>query len=340
MIRLMIALLPAVCCVFAACSRTRPYVQTVTGVERPSSDAVWLTHEHVLVDFSGADSIASHSEAHDLIVKEMLPYLSVLKTHGVAYFVDATPAFLGRDALLLRRLSQMTGLKIITNTGLYGARNNLFVPQWAKDMSAEELAETWIDEFENGIEGTAVKPGFIKIGVDAADSLHPLHQRLVKAAALTHLKTGLVIASHTGEAKALWPQLRILQESGVSPEAFIWVHAQGEGDRDAYLKAAALGCWISLDGIGWEWESYVERILFAKQNGILDRILLSHDAGWFDPKKETQSITPFTNLFENLLPALKARGLSDEEVRRLICVNPGLAFSIKVRRTSERHAGD
>ncbi len=228
-------------------------------------------------------------------------------------------------------MAEKTGLRIITNTGLYGARQNKFIPQWAMKASSEIMATRWIAEFENGIDGTGIRPGFIKIGVDAADPLHPVHQKLVRAAALTHLKTGLTIASHTGKAVGLWPQLEILRNEGVSPEAFIWVHAQNEEDNDQYLRAAEAGCWISLDGLGWETNRHLEKILFAKEHGILDRILISHDAGWYDPEREKQEIKGYTNIFRKLYPALKSKGFTEEEFRLLISGNPAKAFTIRVR---------
>ncbi|MDH5474568.1 MAG: phosphotriesterase, partial [Cyclobacteriaceae bacterium] len=121
------------------------------------------------------------------------------------------------------------------------------------------------------------------------------------------------------------------KDMGISPEAFIWVHAQAENSNESYLKAAKMGCWISLDGIGWELEKHVEKIMFAKTNGILDRILISHDAGWYDPQKETQAIKPFTAIFEKLYPELKSRGFTDDEFNLLISANPSKAFSIEVR---------
>jgi phosphotriesterase-related protein len=233
--------------------------------------------------------------------------------------------------MLIKRIVNQTGLSILTNTGLYGARNNKYIPSYAYEKTAEELAEMWIDEYEHGIDGTSIKPGFIKISVDNADPLHPMHEKLVKAAAITHLKTGLTIASHTGEATGLWPQLRILRESGVSPNSFIWVHSQAEKDAENYLKAAKMGCWISLDGLGWELKEHLEKIIFAKKNGILDRILISHDAGWYDPQKEDQSIKSYTAIFEQLQRELMSRGFTEEEFNQLIKVNPSKAFAIKVR---------
>ena len=92
-----------------------------------------------------------------------------------------------------------------------------------------------------------------------------------------------------------------------------------------------MGCWISLDGLGGELEKHVGKILFAKQNGILNRILLSHDAGWYDPQKEIQHIKSFTNIFRKLYPELKSKGFSEDEFKMLFSVNPSKAYAIKLR---------
>ena len=307
-------------------------IQSVSGPVTATPEDVWLTHEHILVDFIGADSIDKEKWNHDSVINVMSGYLDELKQNNVKFFVDATPAYLGRDVLLLEKLSKQTGLSILTNTGFYGAVNDKYIPSFAFNKSAEELAEIWINEFKNGIEGTSVKPGFIKISVDSRDTLDAIDEKLVKAAAITHLKTGLAILSHTGAAKGLWPQLNILKQMKVSPSAFVWVHAQMEDDNNNYLKAAKEGCWIALDGLGWEIEKHTAKLLFARQNGILDRILISHDAGWYDPQKQIQEVKPYTNIFKVLIPALQAKGFTKEELDLLLSKSPSKAFSIQVKK--------
>ena len=307
-------------------------IYEVKGRTEVPAGITWLTHEHLLVDFTGAGQYDPEGWDRDSVIAILMPYLEELKKYDVDYFVDATPAYLGRDVRLMEKISERTGLHILTNTGFYGARQNKFVPAFVREMGPVELSELWISEFENGIDGTGVKPGFIKIGVDNTVPLDSLHVKLVKAAALAHLRTGLTIASHTGEAKAMWPQLEILEGMGVSPEAFIWVHAQAEKDNNEYLEAAGRGCWISLDGMGWETENHIEKILFAKEHGILDRILLSHDAGWYDPQKSDQDIKPYTNLFTTVIPVLESKGFTEEEIMLLTCTNPAGAFAVGVRR--------
>ena len=319
---------------FCESNENQPFIQDVNGPNESDFARKWLSHEHILVDFIGADSIQPNTWNHDSIIKAVLPYLDEIKEFKVDYFVDATPNYLGRDVLLLEKIAEKSGLRILTNTGLYGARDNKFIPSYAWKMSPEELAQMWIDEYENGIDGSSIRPGFIKIGVDASDPLHGMHQKLVKAAALTHLSTGLTIASHTGDAVGLWPQLTLLKEMRVSPESFIWVHAQNEKNHENYLQAAEMGCWISLDGLGWELEQHIEKILFAKKNGILDRILISHDSGWYDPQKENQTINPYTAIFEKLYPELKSQGFTDEEFNQLMHENPSKAYAVRIRKLS------
>jgi len=313
-------------------SQHEPFmIQTVLGKVSGEDTMTWLTHEHILVDFTGADSLDPHWN-HDTVLQATLPFLQELRDHRVAYFVDATPAYLGRDVRLLEKAAQKTGMQILTNTGFYGAVQNKYIPAFAFALEPEALADLWTGEWTHGIEGTTVKPGFIKIGVDATDPLHPMQEKLVKAAAICHLKTGLTIASHTGEARGLWPQLKILEESRVSAGAFIWVHAQNEKENQNYLRAAASGCWISFDGLGWELPNHVDKLVYAREQGFLDQVLISHDAGWYDPGKTDQNIRAYTAIFRDLIPALKAKGFRDEDLDLLLEKNPARAFSIAKRK--------
>lgn len=283
----------------------------------------------MLVDFIGADSINPERWNRDSVVRKVLPYLQDLKKYGVNTILDCTPSYLGKDPLLLKELSERSGIQILTNTGFYGAVGGKYLPEFAKSETPEELSKRWITEFENGIEGTGIYPGFIKISVNEAEPLSEIDQKLVRAAALTHQKTGLTIASHTGTWSTAKQEVKILQEMGVKPSEFVWVHAQAERDFDNYLEAAKQGVWISWDGIGWEIDSYVERLLFAKEKGILENILISHDAGWYDPAKPGGGdFQPFTNIFEKLIPMLGERGFTEDDWDVLLKENPKSAFFI------------
>ncbi|HLN55903.1 MAG TPA: hypothetical protein VK207_07910 [Bacteroidales bacterium] len=306
---------------------------TVNGPVPPSEMGITLTHEHVLVDFIGADSISYERWNKIGAAQAILPYLLKAKEAGTVTFVECTPAYIGRDPVLLKMLSVESGLKILTNTGYYGASDNKFIPGHAWKESPDELSARWINEWKRGIEGTGVKPGFIKIGVMSGD-LSNLHRNLVTAAARTHLATGLTIASHTGQAIPAFAQMGVLCSEGVSPEAFIWVHAQSEKNLSSHVMAAQCGAWVSFDGISDDnTDQYVKMIRNMKENNCLDHVLLSHDAGWYRPaQKGGGEYRGYTALFEKLIPGLKKEGFSDAEINQLIVDNPALAFTVRIRR--------
>ncbi len=313
---------------------SRGQIMTVNGPIASDSAGKFLTHEHILVDFIGADSIHSGRWNKDEVVQKMLPYLLEAKKLGCQTFVDCTPDYLGRDVVLLQELSKLSGVNILTNTGLYGASDNKYLPQFAYDESATQLAKRWINEWENGIYGTDVRPGFIKIGVNG-NRLSEMHSKLVSAAAKTHLETGLVIVSHTGPAYLAHEQLAVLKNEGVAPEAFIWVHAQAESDSQKRIELAREGAWVSLDGLSDDnIQDYVRMLQELKDEGLLSNVLLSHDAGWYDPAEaDGGDVRGFTALFQKLVPALSNNGFTQSEIKRLLEENPSKAFEIKIRKS-------
>ena len=308
-------------------------IMTVNGPVPIRDMGKTLTHEHILVDFVGAGEVNESRWDKSEVIKVVLPYLKEIKVSGCNTFIECTPSYLGRDPLLLKALSDSSGINIITNTGYYGARNNKFLPPHAFSETASQLAARWIKEWETGINGTGVKPGFIKIGVDRG-SLSEMHQKLVTAAARTHLKTGLTIASHTGTAIPAFEEIEILKNEGVAPGAFIWVHAQAEKDIANHVKAAQDGAWISLDGLNDKNPgNYLKMLKNLKENGLLNKALISHDAGWYSPGEENGgSFKPYTALFNSLIPLLKDDGFSEDEIRRLLIDNPQRAFEISIRK--------
>jgi phosphotriesterase-related protein len=307
-------------------------IMTVKGPVPVGKMGISLVHEHILVDFIGADSVNINKWDRSQVIEQLLPYLKQIKDLGCQTFVDCTPEFLGRDPLLLKSLSDSSDLNIITNTGYYGANNNKFIPRYAFMETAEQLATRWITEWKDGIDGSGIKPGFIKIGVDNG-SLSEMHKKLITAAAITHLKTGLVIASHTGPAIPAFEQLAILQDKKVSPEAFIWVHAQVEENPANHIKAARSGAWISFDGLNNNnIQHYIKLIKNMKENSLLNKVLLSQDSGWYDPEKANGGeIRGYTVLFEKLIPLLREENFSNVEIDQLLVVNPARAFEIKIR---------
>ncbi len=285
-------------------------------------------HEHVLVDFIGADKVQPGRYDRGQVFDKALPYLKELVAAGCQTLVECTPAFLGRDPDLLLRLSRASGLHILTNTGIYGAAADKYVPQFAYRESAEELARRWIREAEDGIPPSGIKPGIMKIGVDSGP-LSPIDAKLVNAAGLCHQRTGLVIASHTGDGVAAMAQLALLKDLGVSPSAFIWVHAQNEPDPALHKKAADLGAWVEFDGIAPNTISQcVNLVMDMKRAGNLERVLISQDAGWYHVgEPDGGDFRGYTTLIAEFLPALLRAGATSRDVETLIVDNPCKALT-------------
>jgi phosphotriesterase-related protein len=316
---------------------TSPTIHTVRGPMSAGEMGVALVHEHVLVDFVGAEKVSRSRYDADEAFRVILPHLQDLEKRGCRTLFECTPAYLGRDPLLLRRLSEASGLHIVTNTGYYGAANDTAVPKHAYTETARQLAARWTAEFRGGIEGTGIRPGFIKTGVDAGP-LSDIDRKLVEAGALCHLDTGLALAVHTGDGIAALEVVSVLAGLGVPPEAYVWVHAQNEKDLATRCWAAQQGAWVELDGVGPEsLEAHVEGVLDLFRRDRLDRVLVSQDAGWYHVGEPGGgAYRPHTFLFDAFVPALRARGLGEAEIRMLLGTNPAKAFAIRPRPRAQR----
>ena len=305
----------------------RRIVHTVTGPVPVAGMGLTLIHEHLLVDFVGADKTSPDRWNRADVAAKMLPYLQKLKRLGCQTLLDCTPSFLGKDPLLLRELSERSGVQILTNTGYYGAADNKFLPPHAFTETADQLADRWVAEFMNDIDGSGVKPGFIKISVNPGP-LSDLHRKIVTAAARTHKRTGLTICSHTGPYIPAFEQIEVLKQEGVRPDAFVWTHAQGN-NMVHYARAVREGAWVSLDGLDNDnVGTYAETLLLMKENRFLHRTLLSHDAGWYDPAKPNGGTIDrdYTVLFKRLMPDLNKRGFTRKDWKQILVENPANAF--------------
>ncbi|MEK7720554.1 MAG: phosphotriesterase [Bacteroidota bacterium] len=318
-----------------SCRKDEYKIVTVTGEIPASRMGITLPHEHVLFDLAMIDSIGFHKYNKDSVIRRMLPLFEELKPFKVQTFVDGTPEFMGRDPKLLADLSRKTGINIITNVGWYAADNGRHLPREIKDMSAEEIALIWIGEAKNGIGNTGIKPGVISIAIDSI-GLSENDKKLVAAACITHLETGLTIMSHTGAAAGAYAQLKILEKYGVDPSAFIWLHAMEEASRSKVLTIAEKGVWIAFDGVMPEMEPSVrisEMVKYMKSIRRLDHVLLSHDAGGYQPGLPGGgNFRSYSELFGSFKLLLLSEGITQEELNQMEVKNPAAAFGVRVRK--------
>ena len=303
-------------------------LQTVSGAIPAERLGLTLMHEHVLVDFIGADEVSRRRYSPDEAFRTVLPHLEQVRTLGCQTLVECTPAYLGRDPALLKRLAEASGVHILTNTGYYGAAKDKYLPRHAFTETADQLAARWIREFENGIDGTPIKPAFMKIGVDEGP-LSEVDAKLVRAAAIAHRATGLPIASHTSTGIAAVEQLDLLERARVPLSSFIWVHAHNERDLTFATRAATRGAWVEFDGVSpASVARHVELVRHMKERRLLDHVLVSQDAGWYRVGEAGGGqFRPYDSIFTIFVPALKSAGIQDDDVRRLLVTNPRLALT-------------
>jgi phosphotriesterase-related protein len=322
-------------------------IMTVTGPIRPDQLGLTLMHEHVVVDFIGAAKISPNRHDAEAAFATALPHFQKLRERGVRTLVECTPRYIGRNVGLLRRLSEASGVQIVTNTGWYAAVNHKFLPPEADTETAEQIAERWLAEWKHGIDGVGnrsafIRPGFLKLGTGSGP-LPPLDAKLVRTAAKVHRATGLTIAIHTGDGTAALDEVRLLREEGVAPDALIWVHAMND-PGPLQIQAAKLGVWISLDGYSLAPPNILRFVNFLRAHheaGTLNRVLLSHDDGWAvdgdAPAGNKLTLfgngnkAPYESLFTKLLPDLRLNGFTEADIQQLLVANPRAALTIRRR---------
>ena len=321
------------------------FVMTVNGKVNTDKINMVLPHEHIVTDFTGAEILVQPQYRPNEAVLIVLPWLIQLKKRGVSLLAECTPSYIGKDVRLLQQLSKQSGMHIMTNTGYYAAAAQKYLPRHAFTENAGELAARFLKEWKHGIDGTGIRPGFIKLGVDGGP-LKEIDKKIIRAAAAAHLKSGLKIAIHTGDAGTAREEFELLAGEGIAPTAFIWIHAQNDKSGDTQVDLAKKGCWISLDGINAgaaSIEAYGNQLIRLKKNDLLKRVLISHDDGWAVNKNQhTRSISfdlfkngntvPYQAIFDYLKPYLLQKGFSENDFNTLMVKNPREAFAIKICR--------
>lgn len=286
-----------------------------------------------MVDFIGAEQTNRTRWNSDQVIARMRPFLMAAKQSGVRGFVDCTPAYVGRDPRILKKLAQDTGLHILTNTGYYGDSKGLYLPASAHSESATKIAARWMAEWNHGIDDTGVRPGFIKIRVDgeAAERsrMTEMDRKLIGAAAEVSRKTNMAVICHSPGPSGLAAALSFIVQGG-NPFKFIVAHCDDNG-AELNKQITAAGSWVSIDGIGRKLQKDHLLIVMPLIKKSPDRLLLSMDSGWYHVgEPDGGKIEGFTALSEQFLPALREAGISAAQINRITVANPATVFTSSV----------
>jgi phosphotriesterase-related protein len=311
-------------------------VNTVRGPIDAGDLGRTLMHEHVFVRSpevaanwpTGWDRKAQVSQAVDR--------LSELNEAGIDTIVDLTVVGLGRDLEVVQEVAAQVELNIVVATGLY-TYNEL--PHYFDYRGAQFRANgvDMLDEFfmydiEDGIAGTGVRPGILKCATDEA-GLTPGVERVLRAVARVHRRSGLPISTHThAPTRRGLDQQRVFGDEGVDLSRVVIGHSGDSTDLDYLRELLEAGSTLGMDRFGVDafcpTPQRVETVARLCESGWARAMVLSHDTGchmdWFDEEflQQVQPNWHFLHISHDVLPALTARGVSDEHIHAMLVENP------------------
>jgi phosphotriesterase-related protein len=154
----------------------------------------------------------------------------------------------------------------------------------------------------------------------------------VRAAGGAAPETGEAIASHTPVSSNASRQIAILQT--IDPAIrLIWVHAQSENNRDMQRQMASRGVFIEFDSLGsnpGQDTTLITAIKDLLAAGYGDHILLSHDAGYYQPGQPNGGTQrSYTYLIDTFIPKLRDADIDDATIRMITETNPIRAFALR-----------
>ena len=305
-------------------------IHTVNGPVEIDSLGLILPHEHLFTDLRGPH-VPEYAQGDPSAVLEIVgPYLAEAAAAGATALVECSTIGVGRNLPVLQRLAEATSMHIVAPTGVY---RDAFIPAALRDVGEDYLADLWTKELTEGIEGTSIRAGFIKLAM-SDDGPTPVEIRNLRAAVNASQRTGAIIASHTIGGMVAKKEMDVLEAAGHDLQRFIWIHAQTESDVSVLKEAARRGAYIELDSVGAPHQSQPDLLdvtVALIEAGHVNHLLLSHDAGWYSPDRPDGlpdgGYRGYTALMKDFLPALSARGISDEQLRQITVHNPARAFA-------------
>jgi phosphotriesterase-related protein len=309
-------------------------VQSVTGWVQDSELGVTLVHEHVAASSPGIlQSWPGLSGGRDKLVAAAVAALAAARESGVGTIVDCTTFDLGRDAGLLAEVSRASGVAIIACSGLW-----LEPSVTVRARTAGQLADWFLHDLLEGMDGTNVRAGAIKIATE--ESIGPEGAKILQAAGIAGVQTSAPIITHTaaryrsGEAQAA-----VLEASGVDPRRVAIGHSDDSDDLAYLTGLASRGYWIAMDRLphgrlpeygGQTVQDRIEMIGKLIEAGFGGQVLLSHDepiwAGLLTDQDQERHLRSnpdqLTFISKVVIPGLEKLGIPAEVISGLLVDNP------------------
>jgi phosphotriesterase-related protein len=313
-------------------------VETVSGQLDVDQLGLTLIHEHFFSSDEAVSAQWPHVRDHDREYELALESAEAVKGHGVKTVVEPTAMLLGRDIPSLQRLAADTGLALVACTGIYTYDH---LPQFLLNRDEDFIADLFVHDLEQGIQGTEVKAAFIKCAADEP-GFNQRIEKVHRAAARASIRTGAPIMAHSRPASATGPrQVEILLEEGVAPEKIQIAHTGDTDDLDYIEGLLATGVYIGMDRYGLDLFLPTDRrnatVLELLSRGYAERMFLSQDfdipiangLDWFPPATiealeaaGAASNWSMTFVFEEVIPSLLEAGMTDAQLDQMMVENP------------------
>jgi phosphotriesterase-related protein len=309
-------------------------VQTVTGPVDAGELGKTLIHEH----FRGRDESTvfqwPHLHDEEAEYAEAVEMAQAVLSHDIRTVVEPTAMMLGRDVPFLRRLASEVGLQIVACTGIYTYDH---LPINLESRDADFMADLFVHDIEQGIQGTEARAAFIKCAADEP-GVNENIEKVHRAAARASVRTGAPIMAHSRPASNTGPrQVEIFLEEGVDPAKIQIAHCGDTDDVDYITGLLDQGVYVGLDRYGIEMYLPADRrnatVLALLERGHVERMFLSQDyvvaLDWF-PEEQVQQLMEagavkdwsMTLLFDTIIPQLREGGMTDEQLDTMLVDNP------------------
>jgi phosphotriesterase-related protein len=316
-------------------------VPTVSGPIATSDLGVTLMHEHIFV--LSPEILQNYPETwgdEDRRVEDAIIRLNELHSRGVRSVVDLTVIGLGRYIPRIQRIAERTPIHIIVATGLYTYNDIPFFFHFQGPGTVlggpELMADMFVKDIEAGVAGTGVKAGILKCATDEP-GLTPGIERVLRAVAQAHRRTGVPISTHTHARKRRGlDQQGIFREEGVDLHRVIIGHSGDTTDIDYLEELMAQGSYLGMDRFGIDtilpFEDRVETVAKLCERGHAAQLVLSHDAACFNdwlPERALPAMLPnwhYLHIHNDVIPALKQRGVTDDQITAMLVDNPKKIF--------------
>src|SRR5215475_10689195 len=322
-------------------SPTMAQVQTVRGPIDSSQLGTTLMHEHVFVlDTEILQNYPEEWGTEEKRIADAVKRLNELKTRGVDTIVDLTVIGLGRYVPRVQQIAQQTKINIIVATGVYtyhDAPNYFHFRGPGTVLGGPELmVEMFVRDIREGIADTGIKAGILKCATDEPGVTKDV-ERILRATAQAHRQTGVPISTHTHAATRVGlDQQRIFHDEGVDLSRVIIGHSGDTTDLNYLEELIANGSYIGMDRFGIDtilsFEDRVNTVAEMCKRGHAGRMVLSHDAScYFDalPEETLPVALPnwhYLHIHNDVIPALKERGVTDEQLTTMLVDNPRKIF--------------